>query len=82
MDRLSVSQPRRIGDRGHCAPQPTGSPAWPAFPVARRSPRSIIYSGTLDLALTGLAVVPEPMVLVNSAPVVRWHRQDFRLYRR
>ena len=73
----SVSQPREIGTRGHCAPPPTGSPASPASrpPPALRA-RSLI----LDLALPGLATVPEHLGVGEAGTVVQWHRQGFRLY--
>jgi hypothetical protein len=56
MARWSVSQPRGIGARGYCAPPPIGSPASPA---SRTHPALPARSPTLDLALPGLAAVPE-----------------------
>jgi hypothetical protein len=56
MARWSVAQSRGIGARGHCAPSPTGSPASPA---SRPPPVLRARSITLDLALPGLATVPE-----------------------
>ena len=56
MARWSVSRPRGIGARAHCAPPPAGNPASPASwsPPALRA-----RSSTLDLALPGLAAVLE-----------------------
>src|SRR3984893_4994465 len=56
MARWSVAQPRGIGARGHCAPPPTGSPASPA---SRATVAVRVRSHALDLALPGLAAVPE-----------------------
>jgi hypothetical protein len=41
MARLSVSRPRGIGARGHCAPSPTDSPCVASVPAATGSLRSI-----------------------------------------
>jgi hypothetical protein len=57
MARLSVSQPRGIGARGHRAPPSAGSPASPA---SWSRPAFRARSPTLDLALSGLAAVFEP----------------------
>ena len=77
MARWSVSQPRGIGARGHCASPPTGSPASPAS----RSPSALrAGSSTLDLALSGWPRCLNLMVLVKPATLVQWHRQGFRLY--
>jgi hypothetical protein len=56
MARWSVSQPRGVGARDHCASPPIGSSASPA---SRTHPALRARSPTLDLALSGLAAVPE-----------------------
>jgi hypothetical protein len=77
MDRLSVSQPRGFRTRGHCAPPPTRSPA-----PAEARPRSALHSRSLNLglALPAMAAVPERHRVGETATVVQWHRDGFRLY--
>jgi len=77
MARLSVSQPRGIGARGHRAPPSAGSPASPA---SWSRPAFRARSPTLDLALSVWPRCLNLMVLVKPATVVQWHRQGFRLY--
>src|ERR1700730_13440542 len=77
MARLSVSQPRGIGVRGHRAPPSAGSPASPA---SWSRPAFRARSPTLDLALSVWPRCLNLMVLVKPATVVQWHRQGFRLY--
>ena len=75
--RLSVSQPRGIGARGHCVLPPTRIPASPA---ARPYPALSGRSPTLGLAYRIWPRCLNIMVLVKPAAVIKWHRQGFRLF--
>ncbi len=77
MARWSVSQPRGIGARGHCAPPPIG--------ILHRQRPGRTRLSPLDRLLWIWLYRVWPrclniMVLVKPATVVRWHRQGFRLY--